>query len=54
MHFHWCGNLMHDLIHNTMVLLTMAPDWVPTVRVWALNRMTHKHSHQCQGHAQSH
>lgn len=42
MHFHWCGNFWHDLVSNTVALLTMAPDWVPLVRSWA-QQHTHKH-----------
>lgn len=39
MHPHFCGNWIHDLVHNTMVLLTMVPDWVPAIRMWSLNRL---------------
>lgn len=29
MHFHYCGNPFHDVVHNSLVLLIMAPDWLP-------------------------
>lgn len=29
MHFHWCGNLGHDLVYNTIVVLNIFPEWVP-------------------------
>lgn len=38
MHFHWCGNPIHDMIHNGIVLLSMAPEWLPFLRTWALSR----------------
>jgi len=31
MHFHYCGNPVHDVIHNLFVLMVMAPDWVPGI-----------------------
>lgn len=29
MHFHFCGDIIHDVVHNLVILLNMAPDWVP-------------------------
>jgi len=31
MHFHFCGDIVHDLVHNFVVLLSLAPEWVPLV-----------------------
>lgn len=45
MHFHWCGNFFHDLIHNLFVALAMAPDWVPVVRGLAMRRLARAHKH---------
>jgi hypothetical protein len=29
MHFHFCGNILHDLVHNFLVLLALMPEAVP-------------------------
>lgn len=37
MHFHFCGDFTHDLVHNALVLASLAPDWLPLVgrlQVW--------------------
>ena len=41
MHFHWCGNILHDIIHNSLVLLALMPETVPIcshARRWAINK----------------
>jgi hypothetical protein len=30
-HFHYCGNPAHDVVHNTFVLLTLMPEWLPGI-----------------------
>jgi hypothetical protein len=32
MHFHYCGNPLHDIPMNFIMLLTVFPEWVPWVR----------------------
>lgn len=39
MHFHWCGDFTHDIVHNALVLFSMAPEWLPTLRMWALQKL---------------
>lgn len=39
MHFHTCGNWAHDIFHNTLVFLSMAPDWLPLLRAWSCARL---------------
>jgi len=39
MHPHWCGNPLHDIIHNLIVVLSLAPEWIPYIRHWALARL---------------
>lgn len=29
MHFHYCGNILHDIVHNFIVLIYMLPEWLP-------------------------
>lgn len=43
MHFHMCGNWLHDVFHNTLVVLSMAPDWLPLLRGWSLSRLARMH-----------
>lgn len=31
MHFHYCGNPLHDIVHNLLVLMLMMPDWLPGI-----------------------
>jgi hypothetical protein len=41
MMFHFCGNPMHDIVHNSFVLLSMMPEWLPFVvrlKLWASRR----------------
>lgn len=45
MHPHFCGNWLHDLVHNSIVFLSMAPDWLPLVRTWAATRLAKRHRH---------
>lgn len=33
MHFHYCGNVFHDLAYNALVVLNVFPEWVPLLRV---------------------
>lgn len=44
---HFCGNWMHDLVHNALVLLLMAPEWVPfglQLKSWAKENHDGKHT----------
>ena len=29
MHFHFCGDIFHDVTHNLFVLIALLPEWVP-------------------------
>lgn len=41
---HFCGDWVHDIVHNTLVLLSWAPEWLPTIRAWAEQRLV-RHDH---------
>lgn len=45
MNFHWCGNPLHDLMHNLVMLLAMAPEWMPFVAHWARAKLNEEHVH---------
>jgi hypothetical protein len=47
---HFCGNPFHDIIHNAVVLMSMAPDWLPSIRAWAQLRLARRHQHSHAGH----
>jgi hypothetical protein len=39
--WHWCGSPIHDVIHNFMVLIISAPDWLPWAVHWKVAAQTH-------------
>jgi hypothetical protein len=46
MHFHWCGNPVHDIVHNAVVLLALMPETLPLLghlRSWALRKYKNLH-----------
>ena len=52
MHFHYCGSPLHDFVHNTVVLLLTAPDWVPLVhglKPWAREKLRRAHKEHDHG-----
>jgi hypothetical protein len=50
---HFCGNPLHDILHNAIVLMAMAPEWLPSLRFWAKMRLmghSHEGGHQTHAH----
>lgn len=58
MHFHFCGDIVHDVVHNLVILLNMAPDWVPLMahmKGWLKEKShgrTETTAHGCERHEQ--
>ena len=55
MYFHFCGNIIHDIVHNTLVVLALMPEAVPLLgqlRAFAVSKYEALHAKEshCCGH----